>query len=170
MQLSENRFVRTDTVPAAGETATRAMEPASRIGSPAVAAKQTAGREAEAKETASKVESDVFGKELPPSPRRISHPWMLRDLGIGGDFPVRVEARISVTVAPGGGARAVREFFDELARLTAFSEQPEYISLSAEFAPGAGPTDLLAVLDEVRASVSPSRTCLCCWKRASSAG
>ncbi len=42
-----------------------------------------------------------------PTRRRHSQPWVLGKLGLGGDFPVRVEARLPLPIDPGAGAAAL---------------------------------------------------------------
>ena len=84
-----------------------------------------------------------------PQPRRRSQPWVLGGLGMGGEFPVRVEARV---VLPVGGTVT-----SSPARLLTGieGEAPEFISVRSADDAEARPSLIIEALDAFRLSLTP---------------
>jgi (E)-4-hydroxy-3-methylbut-2-enyl-diphosphate synthase len=100
-------------------------------------------------------------------PRRQSGPWMLRDLGLGGDFPVRVEARATLpaTAETISSAICYRHTDSALERPVApgiappagslpgsEGDAPEFISVRPGAYPGTRQSGILEALDAFRLS------------------
>jgi (E)-4-hydroxy-3-methylbut-2-enyl-diphosphate synthase len=105
-----------------------------------------------------------------PQPRRRSEPWVLGQLGLGGDFPVRVEARASLpvgrpapvdTVGPGQASGAANPSSAPASRSLAASllgpegDAPEFVSVRPVADPLARPSEILEALDAFRLSFAP---------------
>ena len=79
-----------------------------------------------------------------PQPRRRSEPWVLGGLGLGGAFPVRIEARVVLPVhAPVTSPLATL-------RSTAEGEAPEYVSVQPAGGAPARPSAIIEALDALR--------------------
>jgi (E)-4-hydroxy-3-methylbut-2-enyl-diphosphate synthase len=77
-------------------------------------------------------------------PRRRSQPWLLGGLGLGGEFPVRVEARIVLPVG-----EPVTGTLPPLPILSS-DEGPEFVSVRPVADPPARPSDILEALEAFR--------------------
>jgi (E)-4-hydroxy-3-methylbut-2-enyl-diphosphate synthase len=105
-----------------------------------------------------------------PQPRRRSEPWVLGQLGLGGGFPVRVEARASLpvgrpapvdAVGPGHASGSADPSSAPASRSLAESflgpegEAPEFVSVRPVAGPLVRPSEIIDALDAFRLSFAP---------------
>lgn len=86
-----------------------------------------------------------------PQPRRRSQPWVLGGLGLGGEFPVRIEARLALPVgSPGKGWLGTLLSGIE-------GEAPEFVSVQPAVDASVRPSLLLEALEAFRLELGAPR-------------